>query len=148
FLSTNGNWRWQFWRSAWHEFSGSPLVGRGAGSFQWWWSQNGISVGYVGNPHSLYMEALGELGLVRFLLLVGALLVGTAAGAQAALRSTGARRDAAAAALAGFVAFAVASGVDWMWELPGVAVVGMSLLGLSLTSEQPERSTRKTRRRR
>jgi len=142
FLSTNGSWRWQLWRSAWHEFLDRPLLGHGAGSFESWWAQHGITTGYVGNPHSLYAEALGELGIVGLLLVGSALLLAAGIGVRASIRGTASHRSASAAAAAGFIAFAIASGVDWMWELPAAGVVGAVLLGLSIAPATPTQQDR------
>ena len=71
-LSSSGNGRWQLWSSALDEFETRPLHGRGAGSFQAWWTQNGPLPLVVQDAHSLYAETLGELGVVGFVLLMGA----------------------------------------------------------------------------
>jgi hypothetical protein len=150
FLSTNGNWRWQYWGSAVDEFRTRPFFGRGAGSYEAWWSEHGRLVGFIGNAHSLYVEVLGELGIVGFVLLVGAFASAAVAGVRRALRSPPRIRSTAAAATAGFLAFAVAAGLDWMWELPAVSVVGMTLLGLAFGSAPTlaSRPTSRTRSRR
>ncbi len=134
-LSANGNWRWQFWRASWHEFTQNPLLGRGAGSFEEWWAQHGIAIGFVANPHSLYFETLGDLGLAGIAFLGTAFVLGAVGGVRAALRAPAPVRDAAAAAVAGFIAFAVGAGIDWMWELPVVSVTGFVLLGLPFAAE-------------
>jgi O-antigen ligase len=147
FLSANGNWRWQFWNSAVDEFRSRPLVGRGAGSFEAWWAQHGIAIGFVANPHSLYFETLGELGIIGLGVLVSAVALGAIASIRGLRRATS--REAAAALAAGFVAFALASGVDWMWELPVVSCIGLALLALALAAagDRPPTATRPGRRR-
>ena len=136
FLSTNGNWRYQFWRSAFHEFESRPLGGRGAGSFTTWWEEHGP--GFVANPHSLYIEALGELGIVGFVLIVGTFAVGLIAGAAAARKLSRPARAGSAAAVAAFAAYVVGAGVDWLWQLPALTAVAVGLLGLALVSRSPE----------
>ena len=132
FLSTNGNWRWQYWQSAVDEFKTRPLIGRGTGSYEAWWSARGRLVGFIGNAHSLYFETLGELGILGLLMLVASFGTGVLVAVRRALRAPPGIREAAAAVTAGFVAYAVAAGVDWMWELPAVSVVGVALLGLAV----------------
>lgn len=133
FLSTSGNWRWQYWQSAFDEWKSRPLIGRGAGSYETWWAQHGTRVGFVSNAHSLYAETAGELGLVGLGLIVGALALGALAGIRRALGRRDALGDSvAAAAAAGFVAYMIAAGIDWMWQLPAVSIVGFVLLGLAV----------------
>jgi O-antigen ligase len=129
-LSSGSSGRWQQWASAIDEFETAPAIGRGAGSFEAWWAQHGSIPGFVQDAHSLYLETLGELGIVGFLLLVGALLTGLIAGARRALARRGEMRITVAALWAAFVAYVVAAGVDWMWEMTVVTVVAMVLLGL------------------
>ena len=129
-LSGTGSGRWQFWGAAVDQWQTRPLLGRGAGTYEAWWAEHGPIAHFIRDAHSLYLETLGELGLVGLLLLVGAL--GTAL--VAALRRLRASRDeerlVIAALVAAFVAYAAAAGFDWMWELTVVSVIGMTLLGL------------------
>ena len=133
-LSIGSSGRWQQWSSAVDEFESEPGLGRGAGSYEAWWAQHGTLRGFVMDAHSLYLESLGELGIVGFLLIVGAFVVGIVAGVRRGLASRGQARLAIAAIWAGFVAYAFAAGVDWMWELTVVSVVGFALLGLVTSS--------------
>jgi O-Antigen ligase len=127
-LSGRGNGRWQFWASAINEFKSKPLVGHGAGSWEAWWLQHrGISY-FTRYAHSLYLQVLGELGAIGLVLLLGAfalIVVGGVGGSRSA--------DVAgigAAAAGAFAAFLVGAGVDWMWQMPVVSIVGFALLGL------------------
>jgi tetratricopeptide (TPR) repeat protein len=132
-LSAGSSGRWQQWASAVDEFETAPGLGKGAGSYEAWWAQHGTLGGFVKDAHSLYLESLGELGIVGFLLIVAAFVAGLVVGARRVLRRAGEERIALAAVWAGFLAYAVAAGIDWMWELTVVSVVGIALLGL-LTS--------------
>ena len=67
-LSAGSSGRWQQWGSAIDEFESAPGLGRGAGSYEAWWAQHGTLQGFVKDAHSLYLESLGELGIVGFLL--------------------------------------------------------------------------------
>ncbi len=129
-LSSNGSGRWQFWSAAVREFDARPLDGRGAGSYEAWWAQHGTLQDFVRDAHSLYVEQLGELGIVGFALLVLALASGAAVGAYRLAALPAARRPTVAALLACFLAYCLGAGIDWMWELTAVSVVGMACLGL------------------
>jgi tetratricopeptide (TPR) repeat protein len=132
-LSVGSSGRWQQWGSAVDEFEAAPALGKGAGSYEEWWAQHGTLNGFVKDAHSLYLESLGELGIVGFLLIAAAFLVGIVAGVRRALAKRGEERLAVAAVWAAFVGYAFAAGIDWMWEMTVVSVVGIALLGL-LTS--------------
>ena len=130
-LSTSGSGRWQFWSSALDEFGNRPVGGRGAGSFEAWWAEHGSLSAFVRNAHSLYLEVLGELGVAGFLLLAGALLTGLVAAVRRALAARGTERATGAALAASFLAFAVAAGIDWVWQIAAVSTVGIACLGLA-----------------
>jgi hypothetical protein len=128
-LTSAGSGRWQFWSAASSQFVHHPLTGGGAGSFGRWWDRHGSFAYTTEDAHSLYLETLGELGIVGFLLLLGA--VGAAL--VAIIRRVAARherRGTTPALVAALAAFALAAGIDWMWELPGVTAVAVVLLGL------------------
>ena len=129
-LSKDGNGRWQLWQGAWKEFESEPLNGRGAGSYQAWWAQHGAIRIFVEHAHSLYLETLGELGIIGFLLLAGSFATGLVAAGRRILRLAGEQRTTLAAATAAFAGFAVAAAVDWMWQLTIVALVAFACLGL------------------
>jgi hypothetical protein len=135
-LGSSGSGRWQFWSAAISEFRAHPLNGGGAGSWGAWWLQHGSLPAFTANAHSVYLEALGELGIIGFLLLAGAVLAGIAGAIRSALI---ARRGAVAAAAACGIAFFAAAAYDWIWQLAGVALVGVGMLGVALGSH---RSTR------
>ena len=109
------------------EFRSSPLHGRGAGSFESWWAAHGALPTFVRNAHSLYLEVLGELGLVGLVPVGGVCRYGSCS--RRATRSP--HPDAGAAALlAAAVGFLLAAGIDWMWQLTAVGAVGVLCLGL------------------
>jgi hypothetical protein len=138
-LSAGSSGRWQQWGSVVDEFRTEPALGRGAGSYQAWWAQHGTLKGFVKDAHSLYLETLGELGIVGFVLIVGAFVTGLVTGARRALRSRDGPRLTVAALWAAFAAYVFAAGIDWMWEMTVVSVVGVALLGLlTARASQPE----------
>jgi O-Antigen ligase len=124
--SGNGSGRWQFWSAALDQFSDQPVTGGGAGSYEPWWAQHGDLDWFVRNAHSLWLETLGELGVIGFLLLAGAFVVALFAGAR---RLSG-DRTTVAALLAVVVGFVAGSALDWVWQLPAVAALAMLAIGL------------------
>ncbi|MGH3008122.1 MAG: tetratricopeptide repeat protein [Gaiellaceae bacterium] len=131
-LSSSGSGRWQLWSAAVSEFKAHPLNGGGAGSYEYYWLQHRPSfLSYLFSQygHSLYLETLAELGIVGLLLLLGAVLVavGGAVRASILLRST----EVAAVTACG-IAFFVAAAYDWIWQLGGIALVGVAALGFAL----------------
>ncbi|HEY3577176.1 MAG TPA: O-antigen ligase family protein [Gaiellaceae bacterium] len=128
-LNSSGSGRWQFWGAAVSEFQAHPLNGGGAGSWRAWWLEHGSLHVFSEFAHSLYLEALGELGIVGLLLIGGAVLTAVAGAVRSAL--TLESGEIAAAAACG-IAFFVAAAYDWVWQLAGLAVVGVGMLGFAL----------------
>ena len=124
--SGSGSGRWQFWSAALHQFSAHPVTGGGAGSYEPWWAQHGDLDWFVRNAHSLWLETLGELGIVGFLLLAGAFAIPLFTGAR---RLTG-DQTTVAALLAVLVGFILGSALDWVWQLPAVAALALLAMGL------------------
>jgi O-Antigen ligase len=128
-LSGAGTGRWQFWTAAADEWKTRPLAGRGAGSYEAWWARNGSFSYFVRDAHSLYVEVLGELGIVGLALLAGAFVTAVAVAARR-LRVEP-EGDALVALVALFIGYAFAAGVDWMWELTAVSAVALASLALA-----------------
>jgi tetratricopeptide (TPR) repeat protein len=137
-LSGSGSGRWQFWQAALDEFRSAPLHGGGAGSYEAWWDQNGSFSYAVRDAHSLYLETLGELGIVGFLLLIGSFAAAIAVGAQRLLRARGTDRTLIAALLGAATVYLIGAGIDWMWELTAVSLVGITTLGLIVGPATPD----------
>jgi hypothetical protein len=129
-FSTSGNGRWQWWTSAADEWQTRPVVGRGAGSYEAWWAEHASIPAFVRDAHSLYLETLGELGLVGLALLLAFLVSCVVTGARRLGGRTERERAAVAALLALVAAFLFEAGIDWMWELTAVSVVAVLALGL------------------
>jgi O-antigen ligase len=130
--SGSGSGRWQFWTASIHQWENHPLLGNGAGSYEEWWTKH-MPADYkqpVKDAHSLYIESLGELGVLGFALTLSLALVGIGIGVRRSRRSSGERRLTLATLTAVFAAFSVAAGIDWMWELTVVAGVGIVVLAL------------------
>ena len=125
--SAAGESRYQFWSSTLDENATAPLIGTGSGTFQFWWAREGDAAETVRDAHSLYMQTLGELGIVGLLLLLSFLAWVFVSGLRAALLSDGEERSRLAAALAGFTVFLLTAAVDWMWQVPVVPVAALML---------------------
>jgi O-Antigen ligase len=124
--------RTDLWRVALNGFDVSPLHGHGAGMYQTLWDRSRPRFIYTINAHSLYLQAMAELGipgLALLLILVGAVLGGLAV----RLRSGGQRRSLYGALLACCVVWALRAGVDWDWEMPVVTLTFFAAAGLALS---------------
>jgi len=116
FTSLSGANRDEFWSVAIDAYGEEPVLGHGAGTYQFSWDELRTVPIPVSEAHSLYLEAFTELGTIGglvVLFLVGAILwTGFAAWRAAA----GAQRELYAALLAAALAFAVGAAIDWFWE--------------------------------
>jgi hypothetical protein len=139
FISSSGNGRYQYWQSAVDANSTDPLIGIGPGTWEYWWAENGSIPGFVVNAHSLYFETLGEVGIVGLVLLGGSLIWILAVGVR---RSLTASRDRTllAGATAGAAAFAVAAGVDWVWQIAVIPIAFLLLAAAILGSRARSRT--------
>ena len=126
-VSTTSSFRTTYWAAALDAARAHPVLGTGSGSFHLTWIEHGPDGMFVRDAHSLYVEALSELGpvgLVLVLTLVVLPLVTTVRG----------RGDPVSAiAGAAFAVFAVHAGIDWDWEMPVVTLVALGCAGVALT---------------
>lgn len=129
-FGTGGGGRWQFWQVALDGFADRPLTGQGAGSYGSWWAEHATFSYFVRDAHSLYLEALSELGVPGLLALCALLASALAVAWRRLSVLAGAEREAAAALAAASVGFAVSLAFDWMWELTAVSLAGFVCLGL------------------
>jgi O-antigen ligase/polysaccharide polymerase Wzy-like membrane protein len=138
----SNNNRTELWRVALDAFSRSPLHGRGAGTYQLSWERSRPRYMYVVDAHSLYLQAMAELGVPGVALLavlVGAVLVGLG------LRARGAQRSLYGALLALASIWALHAGVDWDWQMPVVTIPFLAAAGLALGPRPARRARRATR---
>ncbi|MEA2148605.1 MAG: hypothetical protein QOD69_435 [Solirubrobacteraceae bacterium] len=125
------NGRIDAWRIALEDYRANPLQGSGAGTYALEWDRRRPVQYQIEDGHSLYVEVLGELGIVGFVLVVAAVLLvlgGFAAHAEGPDRVVG------AALLAAGVAWALHAGVDWDWEMPAVTFWLFAAGGLALAA--------------
>ena len=132
-LSASTNGRKEHWDVALSEFRREPLKGSGAGTYALVWAKERPNTVHVEDAHSLYLEALSELGVVGFALLVVALALILGA---FAFRARGPDRAMFAALLAAGLAWAAANGVDWDWEMPATTVWLFAFGGAALASSR------------
>lgn len=132
------NGRLDHWGVALDAFRASPLHGNGAGTYQLLWARDRPYAFTVLDGHSLYLEVLGELGLVGLALLAATLLILLAALARRVLRRPE-RRPLYALVLALTATWAVHAGVDWHWEMPAVTLWVFALGGLAIGAPRGHR---------
>ena len=113
--------RIQFWEVALEGFSEKPIVGHGAGTYQFAWDQlRPIDMANT-QAHSLYLQALAELGIVGGLLALGMVLSMLWIGFTTWRAASGRERELYAVLLGVSLAFAVGIAYDWFWQM---AIVG------------------------
>jgi O-antigen ligase/polysaccharide polymerase Wzy-like membrane protein len=127
FESASGNGRYQLWQSGLDAYADDRLTGIGPGTFEFWWAEEATIPAVVRDAHSLYLEVLGELGLVGLLLLGGFIGVVLSVGGRRAMRVEPARRSVLAPAVASCAAFATAGALDWVWEIAVLPVTFLIL---------------------
>jgi hypothetical protein len=129
-LSGSGSGRWQFWTSALDEWREYPVLGEGAGAYEAWWAEHGSISLFAKDAHSLYLETLGELGVLGLLLVVTLVVTGVGVGVRRVRSATGDQRVTVSALVAVFLGYAAAAGIDWVWELTAVGVLAFVALAL------------------
>jgi O-Antigen ligase len=128
------------WSVALKAFGDRPFDGQGAGTYEVYWYEHrpAKQAGYpVTDGHSLYLETLGELGIVGFLLLATVVV-----SILAALLRIRRRRNHTlyAALFAVALAWAVHAGVDWDWEMPAVTAGVIALGAAAMAAHRREES--------
>jgi hypothetical protein len=127
--SASNQGRIEHWDAALDGYRAQPVHGTGAGTFEVLWYEHRKGLNIVVDGHSLYIETLGELGIVGLALVLIVVL-----GVLTGLAPFGRGRDRAlyAALFSAGVVWAVHAGVDWDWEMPAVTLWFMALGGLAL----------------
>ena len=125
--------RREYWKVGLREFRRAELKGNGAGTFQLAWERRRPTAETVTDAHSLYVETLGELGILGLVLLlvaIGAILIGIL------LRARGRRAPLFGALFAAGLVWAVRAGADWDWEIPAVTLWFFALGGAALAARR------------
>ena len=104
---------------AWDAGRERPVLGYGAGSYEYLWYERRPTQSLLRDAHSLYAEAFAELGLVGVSLLGLSLLTPLAAAVRAR------RSRLVPAAAAAYFAWVAHAAMDWHWEVVGVTTAGL-----------------------
>jgi hypothetical protein len=126
-LYVGNDGRLPLWHVALAAYRTDPWVGTGAGTYRLDWERHQEGAFDRVYSYSIYLETLGELGLVGAVLLGGALLailVGAAVRAR--------KRPVYAAVFATIVAWLIHAGVDLDWQTPAVTLPVMAMAGAVL----------------
>jgi hypothetical protein len=132
--SVGADGRVPLWRVAVDQFDEAPLHGAGAQTFELAWELRRPRYEQVQNAHSLYLENLGELGIVG-LGLLAAVIVASLVGIARRLR--GPERPIYAAAFAAALTWTIHAGLDWDWQMPVVTLPVFALAGAALAMFTP-----------
>ena len=97
-----------------------PLLGHGAGSYEYLWYERRPTQLVIRDAHSLYAEMFAELGLVGVVLLGLALLAPLVAAVRARREPGRSRRRGRVRRVA-----AAHAGMDWHWEVVGVTMIAL-----------------------
>jgi len=128
------NGRLDMWQVAVDGWEQAPLRGQGAGTFALTWDRQGSGGGARAlDAHSLYVETLGELGVIGLLLVLSALLLVLGG---FLLRARGPDRVVGGALFGCGLAWALSAGVDWIWEMPAVTLWFFAAGGVALAGER------------
>lgn len=117
----------ELWASSVRAFASAPFTGLGAGTFEFWWTQDVPGGEALREPHSLYLGQLAELGspgLAATLLALGG-LVAAALGAVASARA-GTSVALLSALTCGLIVYLTQAAVDWLWESTALTILVMS----------------------
>ena len=139
YASNNG--RIALWKVAVKDFTAHPADGTGADTFEIFYYERRPNTAVVVNAHSLYLETLGDLGIVGLVCVLLFVL-----GTLVALAPVRRGRDRAlyAAVFSAGLAWALHAGVDWDWQMPAVSVSFAALGGLALGRPQWRSAKRPT----
>jgi O-Antigen ligase len=129
-FSISGNGRAESIGVAWDAGRERPLVGKGAGSFEYVWYQDRVTPYVIRDAHSLYAETFAELGVVGLSFLGLALLIPLVAAVRAR------RNRVVPAAAAAYTAWLVHAGFDWDWEVVGITVLALLAGGVALLAAE------------
>jgi hypothetical protein len=132
-LSTGSNNRGTWWREAWEAFEGEPLIGIGAGGFEYVHRMLRETRIDVTEPHNLALQFAAEIGLVGLALFAGAM-----GGALVAVWRR--RGDPASLALGMAVPTYVLHGLlDYDWDFIAVTAPVLFAAGVLLADGRPQR---------
>ena len=126
------NYRYDYWRVAWQNFTRHPLIGVGADNYELDYTERGHSQATPRYAHSVELRVLSHTGLVGTLLLGGALGLALFVAVPYAVRGKGFAPAVAGACLMVFAYWVVHGSVDWLWEYPGLGGPAFGFLGVAV----------------
>jgi O-antigen ligase len=126
--------RIQFWDVALEGFSEKPITGQGAGTYQFAWDQHRTLNMTNTQAHSLYLQALDELGIVGGVLALGLVLFLLWTGFTAWRAAGGRERELYAILLGVSLAFAVGVAYDWFWQFAVIGSVFFMATGIMVAA--------------
>lgn len=123
-----GSNRSDFWRVSLDQGVAHPILGGGAGSFQYSYLEKRHSPETPNDPHSVEMLMLSELGLPGLCLFVAFVVAAGMAGLRSRRLGPAATAVTAAAFGAG-TQWLMQGSYDWFWHYPAVTAPAIYLLG-------------------
>jgi hypothetical protein len=129
--STSGQ-RYDLWRVAMDEFRSAPLTGVGEGSYPQRYYVERKTDRNLSTPHSLPIAVLAETGLIGLLLLLALPVAAVVAVARGWPELPPESRRHASALLAGAAVLLGQATVDWLWQIPAMAGLGLTCLALGV----------------
>lgn len=136
--SASGNGRWQYWTSAVDAYESAKIEGIGPGTYRFWWTAHRLAPQNIRDAHSLFVEVLGELGIVGLLLIASFFAMVLLSGARRALAAAGERRGELAALTAAATVFTLGAAVDWLWELAVLPVAFLFVAAAILSTREDD----------
>ncbi|MHB8650684.1 MAG: O-antigen ligase family protein [Gaiellaceae bacterium] len=140
--SFNSSNRWRWWTEAWHAFIRHPAGGTGAGTFKVTDLLAHRSALTTDEPHNVPLQLLSELGIVGFLLFLGAAVAATVGIVRLRARAAGDERGAVTALGVALAAFAAHTVVDFDWNFVATCAPLLFLAGALVAAPRgaPERA--------
>lgn len=123
FSEFSGAGRHDFYRVSLDAFGDKPVLGSGAGTYEFDWELRRSIAQPVHDAHSLYLEAFAELGAVGGLIVLGLVGLLLWTGFSAWRHARHPQRERYAALFAAILAFAVVAAFDWFWEVAALGAV-------------------------
>ncbi|HWA53842.1 MAG TPA: O-antigen ligase family protein [Solirubrobacterales bacterium] len=120
FTAFGSTGRDDFYKAALEAFDEKPILGHGAGTYQFSWEKLRTTTRSAHDAHSLYLESFAELGLVGGLLVLATIGWLLWCGYGAWRNAAEPQRERYAVLLATMLAFAVSAAFDWFWEIPAL----------------------------
>jgi tetratricopeptide (TPR) repeat protein len=134
------------WRVAAETVVDRPLLGAGVDNFAVDFARERSTYEEPLYPHSVFLRAFSQTGLVGGALFVGFVAAALLAAVRVARRSAGLANAVAAASIASAAYWLVHSSLDWFWEIPVLTAPALALLALASRLEQPSFDRRRSKR--